>query len=70
MLYDYFAVYFWLKIVFVGSFMGPLLFFLAFYLHFPLFLCSGPAANLCLFDPGLRSSCMLAGWWLHFGIYS
>lgn len=70
LLYDYFAVYSWLKIVFVGSFKGPLLFFLAFYLHFPLFLCSLPAANLCIFDPGLHSSCMLAGWWLHFGIYS
>lgn len=40
LLHDYFAVYSWLKIVFVGSFKGPLLFFLAFYSHFPLFLCS------------------------------
>lgn len=38
LLYDYFAVYSWLKIVFVGSFKEPLLFSLSFYLHFPLFL--------------------------------
>lgn len=70
LLYDRLPVDSWLNLVFGGSFKGLLLLYLAFYLHFPPFLCSVPAADLCVFGPGLCFSCMLAGWWFHFGIYS
>lgn len=70
LLSDYLVFYSWLNIVFLGSIKGLLLLFLAFYFQFPPFLCCVPAADLSVFSPGLCFSCMLAGWWLLFGIYS
>lgn len=46
------------------------LFSCLFYFHYFPFLWSVPAADLCVFGPGLCFFRMLAGWWLLFGIYS